>query len=71
MPEKLSEVVWNLNGFEDLKRYCHRNNDFMRDVSSLLMERVKVEQMYAEGLLKITGIPDRFSLVAIPRKFSN
>ena len=55
MPDKLNEVVWNLNGFEDLKKYCHKNTDFLRDVSSLLMERVKVEQIYADGLMKITG----------------
>lgn len=50
---QLKEVIWNPIGFEDLKKYSHKNNEFLRDVSALFFERAKLEQTHADGLSKL------------------
>jgi len=49
----LTDVVWSHSGFDDLKKYSHKNNEFIRDVAQLFQERMKLEQIYADGLTKI------------------
>ncbi|XP_057293640.1 nostrin-like isoform X2 [Hydractinia symbiolongicarpus] len=50
---ELKDVIWSHTGFEDLKKYCHKNNEFLRDAASLFQERAKLEIIYADGLAKI------------------
>ncbi|XP_066912924.1 nostrin-like isoform X2 [Clytia hemisphaerica] len=50
---QLKDVIWNPSGFEDLKKYSSKNNDFLRDASAIFFERAKLEQVYAEGLQKL------------------
>ncbi|XP_065053145.1 nostrin-like [Rhopilema esculentum] len=53
MALQLSDVFVTTAVFEDLKKYLRHGNDFCRDVSSIINERVKLEQTYSDGLSKL------------------
>ncbi|XP_065665905.1 nostrin isoform X2 [Hydra vulgaris] len=54
MPQ-LNDVVWSQSGFEDLKKLFCKNNEFLRDAALLFFERSKLEQAFAEGLVKLAA----------------
>eukprot|EP00794_Sanderia_malayensis_P003496 gene3496-3995_t len=54
MDARLSDVIWNLTTFEDLKKYLRQGNEFCRDVASVIHDRVKIEVAYTEGLAKLS-----------------
>ncbi|CAG9858488.1 unnamed protein product [Phyllotreta striolata] len=42
------------NGFEDLRRYVKQGEDFCKELSQILQERIDVESQYAKSLSKLS-----------------
>jgi len=49
------DVFWGPNGWEELKKVIKGGTDFCKELSSLLQERVEVEQTYAKSLQKVSS----------------
>jgi len=49
------DVFWGPNGWEELKKVIKGGTDFCKELSSLLQERVEVEQVYAKSLQKVSS----------------
>lgn len=49
------DCFWGPNGWEELKKVIKGGTDFCKELSSLLQERVEVEQMYAKSLQKVSS----------------
>jgi len=49
------DAFWGPNGWEELKKVIKGGTDFCKELSSLLQERVEVEQTYAKSLQKVSS----------------
>jgi len=49
------DVFWGPNGWEELKKVIKGGTDFCKELSSVLQERVEVEQSYAKSLQKVSS----------------